>query len=81
MACSHRRLDGEVRFHEATLPQSGHWHELQHVVQHRVLRYFRTHGLLDDDDAHGMLSWQGTGALLRSTRPSQLTTPGDLVNP
>ena len=37
-----------------------HWHELQHVVQRRVLRYFRTHGLLDEADAHGMLSRRGT---------------------
>ena len=48
--------NGEVRFHEAALLQSEHWHELQHVVQRRVLRYFRTHGLLDEADAHGMLS-------------------------
>jgi hypothetical protein len=30
-------------------------------VQRRVLRYFPTHGLLDEADAHGMLSWQGSG--------------------
>ena len=53
--------DGEVRFHEATGLTAEHWHELQHVVQRRVLRYFRTHGLLDEADAHGMLSWQGSG--------------------
>jgi hypothetical protein len=52
-----RDADGEVRSHEATLLQSSeHWHEVQHVVQRRVLRYFRTHGLLDEADAHGMLS-------------------------
>ena len=34
-----RPADGEVRFHEAALLQSEHWHELQHVVQRRVLRY------------------------------------------
>lgn len=34
---------------------------LQYVVQRRVLRYFRTHGLLDEVDAQGMLSWQGSG--------------------
>ena len=56
-----RDADGEVRCHEATLLQSEHWHELQHVVQRRVLRYFRTHGLLDEADAHGMLSWRGSG--------------------
>ena len=53
--------DGEVCFHEATRLTPEHWHELQHVVQRRVLRYFRTHGLLDEADAHGMLSWQGSG--------------------
>ncbi|MCH7879538.1 MAG: transposase, partial [candidate division Zixibacteria bacterium] len=53
--------DGEVRFHEAGLLQSDHWHELQHVVQSRVLRYFHRHDLLDEVDAHGMLSWQGSG--------------------
>jgi hypothetical protein len=26
-----------------------------------VLRLFRTRGFLDDDDAAGMLSWQGSG--------------------
>ena len=56
-----RDADGEVRFHEAALLQSEHWHELQHVVQRRVLRYFNRHGLLDEADAQGMLSWQGSG--------------------
>ena len=56
-----RDADGEVRCHEATLLQSEHWHEVQRVVQRRVLRYFRTHGLLDEADAHGMLSWRGSG--------------------
>ena len=56
-----RDVDGEARFHEAALLQSEHWHELQHVVQRRVLRYFRRHDLLDESDAHGMLSWQGGG--------------------
>lgn len=53
--------DGEARFHEATGLTPEHWLEFQHVVQRRVLRYFRTHGLLDEADAHGMLSWQGSG--------------------
>ena len=56
-----RAPDGEARFHEAALLTPAHWHELQHVVQRRVLRYFRTHGLLDEADAHGMLSWRGSG--------------------
>ena len=56
-----RDVDGEARFHEAALLRSEHWLELQHVVQRRVLRYFRRHGLLDEADAHGMLSWRGSG--------------------
>jgi hypothetical protein len=50
-----------ARFHEATLLQPEHWTRLQGVVQRRVLRYFRTHGLLDELDALDMLSWQGSG--------------------
>ena len=38
-----------------------HWHEVEHVVQRRVLRYFHRRGLLDEADAHGMLAWQGSG--------------------
>ena len=53
--------DGNVRFHEAAELTPWHWTELQHVVQRRVLRYFHRHGLLDEADAHGMLSWQGSG--------------------
>ena len=52
---------GEVCFHEAALLTPEHWAELQYVLQRRVLRYFRRHGLLDEADAHGMLSWQGSG--------------------
>jgi Putative transposase/Transposase zinc-binding domain len=53
--------DGEARFHGATLLESHHWFELQHIVQRRVLRYLRRHRLLDEADAHGMLGWQGSG--------------------
>lgn len=52
---------GDACFHEATLLEPHHWQELQHVVQRRVLRYFRTYGLLDEADAEGMLGWQGSG--------------------
>ncbi|MBT3957026.1 MAG: hypothetical protein HOE94_01145, partial [Gemmatimonadales bacterium] len=52
---------GEVRFHEAARLTPEHWAELQYVLQRRVLQYFRRHGLLDEVDAHGMLSWQGSG--------------------
>jgi len=58
-----RRDDGnhdEAPFHEASL-QPEHWVRLQGVVQRRVLRYFRAHGLLDELDANDMLSWQGSG--------------------
>jgi len=58
--CS-RSADGEVRFHEAARLQSEDWHQLQHIVQRRVLRYFRTRGLLDELDTQGMLSWRGSG--------------------
>jgi hypothetical protein len=50
-----------AHFHEANLLQPEHWLRLQGVVQRRVLRYFRTHGLLDELDARDMLSWQGSG--------------------
>jgi Putative transposase/Transposase zinc-binding domain len=50
-----------AHFHEASLLQPEHWVRLQGVVQRRVLRYFRTHGLLDELDARDMLSWQGSG--------------------
>ncbi len=53
--------DGGALFHEAALLQSGHWLRLQGVLQRRVLRYFRTHGLLDELDTLDMLSWQGSG--------------------
>ena len=53
------------------LLQSEHWHEVQHVVQRRVLGYFRTHGLLDEADAHAMLSWQGSGGFSRRNDPSE----------
>ncbi len=53
--------DGEAHFHEASLLQPEHWARLQGVVQRRVLRYFRTHGLLDGLDTLDMLTWQGSG--------------------
>jgi Putative transposase/Transposase zinc-binding domain len=56
-----RGPDEEVSFHEAALLTPEHWHALQYELQRRVLRYFRRHGLLDKTDAHGMLSWQGSG--------------------
>ncbi len=35
--------------------------QVESVVQKRVLRYFRRQGLLDELDAAGMLTWQGSG--------------------
>jgi len=55
---------GEVRFHEASCLQPPDWERLQITVQHRVLRYFRRHGLLDEEVTEDMLTWQGTGGLL-----------------
>ena len=52
------RDTGDVVFHQAKLLQPEHWLRLQGVVQRRVLRYFRTHALLDELDALDMLSWQ-----------------------
>ena len=54
-----------------TLLEPPHWFELQRVVQRRVLRYFRTRGLLDEADADGMLGWQGSGgfSIDASVRP------------
>ena len=53
--------DREAFFHAASQLTPAHWLELQHVIQHRVLRYFRSQGLLDEADANGMLTWQGSG--------------------
>ena len=56
------RTDDEgVRFHASSQLTPAHWLELQRVVQRRVLRYFRTQGLLDEADAIGMLTWRGSG--------------------
>jgi hypothetical protein len=53
--------DGDARFHAASLLTEPHWRDLQRVVQRRVLRYFRSQDLLDEADANGMLTWQGSG--------------------
>jgi hypothetical protein len=50
-----------AQFHAASQLTATHWHDLQRVVQRRVLRYFRTQDLLDKTDADGMLTWQGSG--------------------
>ena len=53
--------DNEVEFHEAYDLAPNHIAQVESVVQRRVLRYFRRHGLLDELAAAGMLTWQGSG--------------------
>ncbi len=38
-----------------------HIGQVESILQRRVLRYSRRHGLLDELDADGMLTWQGSG--------------------
>jgi len=51
----------EIEFHEASELTPGHIRQVESALQRRVLRYFRRHGLLDEADAAGMLTWQGSG--------------------
>ena len=53
--------DGEVSFHEACELTPDDIRQFESILQRRVLRYFRRHGLLDELDAAGMLTWQGSG--------------------
>ena len=53
--------DREVRFHEAFELSPEHVERLEATVQRRVLRHFARRGLLDEADADGMLTWQGSG--------------------
>jgi len=53
--------DEDAQFHAASQLAQAHWLDLQRVVQRRVLRYFRTQGLLDEAATSGMLTWQGSG--------------------
>ena len=53
--------DGEIQFHEASKLTPDSIRQLEPTLQRRFLRYFRRHGLLDELDAVGMLSWQGSG--------------------
>ena len=52
---------GGVRFHEATELGSEHGEPLARLVQYRILRALRRRGLLAEDTASDMLTWQGTG--------------------
>ena len=56
-----RADDRGAQFHAASQLTVAHWLELQRVVQRRVLRCFRSHGILDEADASGMLEWRGSG--------------------
>ena len=53
--------DSEIEFHEAYDLAPDHIAQVESLLQRRVLRYFRRHGLLDELDAAGMLTWQGSG--------------------
>ena len=52
---------GEVGFHEACDMTPDQIRRVESALQRRVLRYFRRHKLLDELDAAGMLTWQGSG--------------------
>jgi hypothetical protein len=56
-----RADDSEIAFHEAYDLTPDRIAQVESVVQKRVLRYFRRQGLLDELDAAGMLTWQGSG--------------------
>ena len=64
--------DSEIAFHEAHDLTPDRIAQVESVVQKRVLRYFRRQGLLDEVDAAGMLTWQGSGGFfaLRAQVPS-----------
>ncbi|MHC5029162.1 MAG: transposase [Planctomycetota bacterium] len=49
-----------MAFHEAYDLTPDRIAQVESVVQKRVLRYFRRHGLLDELDAADMLTWQGS---------------------
>ena len=51
----------EVSFHEASDLTPDHIRQVESALQRRVLRYFRRQELLDELDAAGMLTWQGSG--------------------
>ena len=60
-ACFAQGTGGEVDFHEACDLTPDHIRRVESALQRRVLRYFRRHKLLDELDAAGMLTWQGSG--------------------
>ena len=60
-SASGEAMSGQLRFHEATLLTPEHWLHLERAVQRRVLRAFKRRGLLDEDAAADMLTWQASG--------------------
>jgi copper homeostasis protein CutC len=52
--------DSGIAFHEAYDLTPDRIAQVESVVQKRVLRYFRRQELLDELDAAGMLTWQGS---------------------
>jgi hypothetical protein len=53
--------DGVIDFHEASELTLDHIRQPESTIRSRVLSYFRRQGLLDELDAAGMLTWQGSG--------------------
>ena len=52
--------EGSVQFHEAIHLTASDWDQLQHIVRHRVLRYFDRCGLLERHVTDDMLTWQAS---------------------
>jgi hypothetical protein len=55
-----KESSGKLRFHEATL-LTPDWLQLERTGQRRVLRGFWRRGLLEEDQATDMLTWQASG--------------------
>ncbi|MBR9988145.1 MAG: transposase, partial [Gemmatimonadetes bacterium] len=53
--------DGTVRFHEATHLTGDDAHNLQPLLQRRILRLFQRRSLLEPTTVENMLTWQGSG--------------------
>ena len=60
--------EGSVQFHEAAHLTSSDWGDLQHIVRHRVLRYFRRQGLLARHVTDDMLTWSTRWAAVSAIR-------------
>jgi hypothetical protein len=53
--------DGEVSVSEASELTPDHIRQLESTPQRRILRPFRRHDLIDEANAAGILTWQGSG--------------------